>query len=702
MSRPSISTRIAWPLLFLATVSGAAFAQPASEITWKVASTFPQRTQIVDGNRRWRTPEGALPNPGESFDQWYARLAAANQSPYSALPEGQSDVWSEDDQQYQRDFLEYVRGNLVATVIEVRGPLAAAASCTWTVDAVVVSDHARCDYLETLVPSRRSLVRVQADDDPARPDTADGRLFAAGYVHPRRVVILGLGDSYASGEGNPDVPTRWNDKPLPDDNSLDWLKSSWKKPGDYIEKGASWRDTNCHRSYWNQQNVAAARLAATDPQQEVVFLQYACSGAEIFDGILVRQLDPPGIGVEKKSGCQKATSSKCRLKMSQLRAAVSALCRVTPERAKALTQRMDDSIAQAGAGGELAKMEAYRRVPRDMRVAGEGMPASALDLVSCSDMVQPDAILMSVGGNDAGFAQLVAWALMPRDGANAALDVPYRLLRRQTVVCPPAQKEWCRGATSDTLAIQLPFRYRWLAEAMGDIGLKSPPGNTLVTSYPDVLRNNTDVVTAGSTLCGDSTKNRDTQGVKDRNNQWTAFNLQIPRLLRFIRPWYFGLDVSPAPKTSWRLSPGHELVMRVMPDLRRSLQASVAEAQFTYVDTSDAFVGRGWCTKSESESQNRSRNQRLPLPGLGSGSHNQTPHEWQAFSPRNRLVRTANDSYFTQLSTRSGDVNGTMHPTAEGHFKLAEQLHRRLASALRSSRESKDTGAGAIGAVQSP
>lgn len=696
MDRRFLSTRIAWWLLALMTASGSAAGQPTSEITWKVAATFPQRAEVVNGEYRWRTPVDALPEPGESFDQWYVRLAAANQSPYSTFAGDHLDVWSEAEQQYRPKFLSYVRGDRVATVIEVQGPLAAAKSCTWTVDAVVVSTQQRCAYLETLVRTRKTLVHVQANADPAQPDAADRRLFATGYVHPKRVVILGLGDSYASGEGNPDVPTRWNDVEIPADYRLDWLESSWKNQGAYVGEGARWRDTACHRSYWNQQNVAAARLAAMDPQQEVIFLQYACSGAEIFDGLLVRQVNPPGIGVEKKSGCSKATDAKCRLKMSQLRAAVSALCRVEPRRAKALIDSMDASIAQAGKAGKLAKMDAYRLVPKDMRTTGEGSPSSALDLVGCADLIQPDAILMSVGGNDAGFAQLVAWALMPRRGANAALDVPYRLMRRQTVVCPPAQKEWCRGATSDTLAIQLPFRYRWLATAMQDVGMKLPPSSTLVTSYPDVLRKNKEVIAASSELCGDIMTKRKTPGVKERNNQWTAFNVSIPNWLRYRRPWFFALDTTPAPSNSWRLSPGHELIMRVLPDLRRSLQASVAEAKFTYVDTSDAFVGRGWCTEAHNDSKG------MPLPGLDNPLNNRTPHQWEPFKPRNRLVRTANDSYFTQLSTRSGDVNGTMHPTAEGHFKLAEQLHSTLASALQSRMKDKNTTIGAIDSIRSP
>lgn len=74
-------------------------------------------------------------------------------------------------------------------------------------------------------------------------------------------LIVSLGDSYASGEGNPDVP---------------------RGPSTVGE----WHDRRCHRSQISGPAQAALELERRDPQSTVTFLSYACSGARIRRGLI--------------------------------------------------------------------------------------------------------------------------------------------------------------------------------------------------------------------------------------------------------------------------------------------------------------------------------------------------------------------------------------------------------------------------------
>jgi len=76
-------------------------------------------------------------------------------------------------------------------------------------------------------------------------------------------LVVSMGDSLASGEGNPDVR------------------------GDYDPVGpddpAEWKDSRCHRSALSGPALAARAVEKTDPHSSVTFVSVACSGAQIPD-----------------------------------------------------------------------------------------------------------------------------------------------------------------------------------------------------------------------------------------------------------------------------------------------------------------------------------------------------------------------------------------------------------------------------------
>ena len=79
-------------------------------------------------------------------------------------------------------------------------------------------------------------------------------------------LVVGLGDSYGSGEGADDT----------------------------FGTAAGWQDKNCHRAANSAQARAALAIERADDHSAVTFLHLACSGATIDEGLLGVYPEPPG------------------------------------------------------------------------------------------------------------------------------------------------------------------------------------------------------------------------------------------------------------------------------------------------------------------------------------------------------------------------------------------------------------------------
>jgi len=114
--------------------------------------------------------------------------------------------------------------------------------------------------------------------------------YAADDVTVEDWLIVSLGDSVASGEGNPDVPS--------------------------LVRRAKWQKRRCHRSAWAGPARAAQRLELKEDHSSVTFVHLACSGGQV-EGI---QPDGGGIlspfrGREMKPGEDK--DAPCDPKLPQ-------------------------------------------------------------------------------------------------------------------------------------------------------------------------------------------------------------------------------------------------------------------------------------------------------------------------------------------------------------------------------------------------
>ena len=213
-----------------------------------------------------------------------------------------------------------------------------------------------------------------------------GREVLQADVKVRDVLIVAVGDSFGSGEGNPDVPVRFSR-----DRTADYGKSGgnddltgyparvgdWRQIGDpvFIKENARWQDQACHRSLYSHQMRAALQLAIEDPHRSVTFVGLACSGAEVTFGLFLRY-----------KGNEWVPNPPL---LSQVSAAAEAQCGNQQTEAHDLPEayHINGKIPELKGGLVL------RKCPKDY--------ARKIDLV-----------FVSIGGNDVGFSRLVANAVL--------------------------------------------------------------------------------------------------------------------------------------------------------------------------------------------------------------------------------------------------------------------------------------------------
>src|SRR5712671_1392818 len=134
----------------------------------------------------------------------------------------------------------------------------------------------------------------------------------------RDVLIAGLGDSIAAGEGNPDRAVRLSDigfcfRRFLGSNSSEYYRPSREgytgnrscndagedsRAADWARQSARWESGPCHRSLYSYQLRTTLALAIENTHLAVTFIPLACSGATINAGLLgnqsVRECAIPG------------------------------------------------------------------------------------------------------------------------------------------------------------------------------------------------------------------------------------------------------------------------------------------------------------------------------------------------------------------------------------------------------------------------
>jgi hypothetical protein len=326
---------------------------------------------------------------------------------------------------------------------------------TWTIDGQVTSGHAcRIQHgFDTQGTFTATLTIIQVDGTVLLDDQGRGNPFTQSIV-VKDFLIVSIGDSYASGEGNPD---RWLQ---PTGSDIFGQPTGATPP--------VWQDKRCHRSANAAPALAALMLEMADPHTSVTFLSFACSSATInthtFDDAPI--WDPyrryPQYPLVKDRG----------------------------------TGVLDPGCGQEPPDGER---------PQDNQLPSQiDQVVAALTNKGTVPARPVDALLISAGGNDMGFVPIIQLCALYWECETDVL-----------VTCQDGEGlcDLQTRAADDVNA--LPAKYDALAADIEEYIPFTPNGRVYITQYPDPTRDSsgahcdemlTDIipwwVSAGSTVWG--------------------------------------------------------------------------------------------------------------------------------------------------------------------------------------------------------
>ncbi|MBP5077782.1 hypothetical protein HUS84_28225 [Pseudomonas chlororaphis] len=643
----------------VSALMGASIAQ-AGQITWTLENNFPvfrNADQLQAIKEAW--------GEGQTASQFLARQNA--ESLRKLLPRTHETLWLPDKGNYDEKLFNKEH----SIIVQYTGapPLA---SCTWFYNGDKKGIPLSCNQ-PYLIPGvkedEKFELRVDATDDP-------------GYTLADQVIgstmILGFGDSFASGEGNPDRAAIGNSEPtLELKKGYDLLAGN--KASKHFVAGADWWDTTCHRSLLAWQSMYALHRAVSNPREVVRFATFTCSGAEIYDGFFRAQLNPPATDISSRvknyrdrdgGNYLKGTSwprdekrnTFPALNLSQLNAAIDLLC-----------------------PGRTVHAKSFRR-SREVRMLGNRRYYGDVKYDECrGDLRKVDQVLMSFGGNDFGFAGVVKWGFIPRvvyknqeiDSSNPMLETISRdeavqgwnALQLFRAVAQVIEPEDARKVAGDHLS-----------KVYGDVQfalenyLKVEPGKVRVLLYPNPIQRPLQSQCAARTDAG---------------------NVAMAEYVVRLAPWIPFFSQKQAAGLNYVLTDQHAqeiegtFITNLVAYQRTSMAAqrsAAANVSWTAIESQPAFAGRSLCGVSqECLSGNCSQDDLYAWTQPKEPFHDSLRaitsfSKWEPYSSeRTRALRTSNDALMTQARFVDGRIvedwmAGSMHPDARAHAVIADQI----------------------------
>lgn len=195
-------------------------------------------------------------------------------------------------------------------VARLTGAVPPGATCNWSFDDGTVPPkqaNAPCSQPVTqrLAYGKPTIAAVGI----TRPDNSVDSVSAE--IEVRDLLIAGMGDSVAAGEGNPDRPVALADEGFCFRRFLGAARGEYFRPSrlgykgdkacddtttgsptsasDWNSHAARWMSAACHRSLYGYQLRTALALATENKQVAVTFLPLACTGATIEAGLFGSQ-----------------------------------------------------------------------------------------------------------------------------------------------------------------------------------------------------------------------------------------------------------------------------------------------------------------------------------------------------------------------------------------------------------------------------
>jgi len=287
-------------------------------------------------------------------------------------------------------------------------------------------------------------------------------------------LVVSMGDSLASGEGNPDVR------------------------GDYNPVGpdvlARWKDARCHRSALSGPALAARAIERSDAQSSVTFVSVACSGAKIphvshrpYGGIVPRggfQFPPQVQQVANLVGPESARGGR-HISAIMLSAGVNDLYFSNLIKRCAKLWTGDGCVRMADRRSNLAGLPAsYHRLageiaghlPDTARVLVNNYPAHVFKNGACGAL---RGIWKSKGQAIAGVGQLLNRAIFVAIRRHVA--DPYGWKAVPGLNLPFSPHPYCGSSTWFT-------RLEWSLRRQGDVNGTAHPNGPGHRAYAGILR----------------------------------------------------------------------------------------------------------------------------------------------------------------------------------------------------------------------
>ncbi len=227
--------------------------------------------------------------------------------------------------------------------VRLTGPVPVGATCAWSFDDGDGPQTSTFDCAEPVNLRARYGRTTVANVDVSAGSDATQRISTE--IAVRDILIAGLGDSIASGEGNPDRPIALSDEGFCFRSYLGTASAQYYRPSRAGYKGgraceapdflsvwqkqrALWFNSACHRSLYSYQTRTALALAVQFPHIAVTYLPLACTGATIADGLLGYQRVQECLPSKTANTCSGTVNGQ----LSELRDALAAAKRRQPDR----------------------------------------------------------------------------------------------------------------------------------------------------------------------------------------------------------------------------------------------------------------------------------------------------------------------------------------------------------------------------------
>jgi hypothetical protein len=550
--------------------------------------------------------------------------------------------------------------------------------CTWSWQPRKAGGKPESNKTETkklACKDKLTIARVPYAQDRANSGVSvavklpDGRELAERDVVVEDLFIVALGDSFASGESNPDKPVQfspsremvydptllreqvaartpaksaapsampgyglasgddqYNPKVLPrrlmDDEVAERFHrlASPEFVAAFDKAAARWLSRDCHRSQYGYPFRVAIELALENRHRSVTLASLTCSGATVVEGLL--------LDMEPREGASEIPGGKVRAQLDQLS---ELLCR---------------GARSHGASYALPVYSYGKTQISEQRIAKSWCPPQARKRAI-------DVVLMSIGGNDVGFGALAAYALTEDLGDLA----PIAGLAGSSARFGPQ--------VSRVYLDVLDHRMKVVKDALHE-GFGVPPSRVVQTSYEPIQYDET------GALCG----TQPTLGM-DVHPGLKLGRQRLQETADFLKDFLGRLECIAGSK-------------------RAGCPANLATGAgtgFTLVtDHIPEFTKRGLCARDPKRVLADGVNMRVPRrPANGDDFKPYSPAGTLPYAHHWRLFRTPNDAFLAANTHREGtplfDIlqpayaglySGAIHPTAEAHAIVADHVVRHV------------------------